>query len=162
MSLPYKDTKPQGAADFYLAINATFRFLLERLGRDGWIRYLHDMGTEYFRPVNMDWCRGRLPAVAAYWREFFAAEPGADVTVHESPGCVEINVHVCPAIRHLRASGRQIVPEYCQHCYHLGQARAAAAGMAMRLEGGNGACRHTYFSDPNVAAQDLARIKEAA
>ena len=33
--LPYQDTKPQGAADFYFAINATFRFIHARLGRVG-------------------------------------------------------------------------------------------------------------------------------
>ena len=30
--LPYTDTKPVGAADFYFAINATFRFVLNKLG----------------------------------------------------------------------------------------------------------------------------------
>ena len=53
-ALPYTDTKPVGAADFYYAINATFRFILQRRGAEGWRRYLAEMGRGYFAPVNGD------------------------------------------------------------------------------------------------------------
>lgn len=160
--LPYVDTKPQGSADFYYATNATFRFLLNRLGRAGWINYLEELGRGYFSPVNDRWRTGGLPSVARYWRAFFAAEPGAKVDVQELPDRVEIHVHECPAIKHLKAGGREIVQEYCQHCYILGTARAEASGLTMRLQGGNGACRHTYAT---VAAalprQEMSDIREA-
>jgi hypothetical protein len=162
-TLPYTDTKPQGSADFYFAVNATFRFILRRLGRDGWIRYLTDLGRDYYAPVNAQWRQGGLRAVAEYWRAFFAAEPGGQVEVVEHGDRVELHVKVCPLIKHLRTHGRVPVPEFCQHCYHLGQARAAAAGLTMRLCGGDGACVHTYA--PAAAAlppQDLALIKENA
>lgn len=160
--LPYTDTKPQGSADFYYAVNATFRFLLQRLGREGWRRYLEELGRGYFEPVNRQWAQGGIPAVARYWRAFFAAEPGAVVDVTEAPDRVEVRVHECPAIKHLKAGGREIVREYCQHCYFLGAARAEAAGLTMRLSGGNGSCCHTYGT-PGAGAppQDLAQIKEA-
>lgn len=160
--LPYTDTKPVGAPDFYYAINATFRFILNRLGREAWVRYLQEMGRGYYAPVNERWRQGGLPAVARYWRAFFAAEPGAKVEVNEAADCVELVVHECPAIKHLRAGGREIVREYCQHCHFLGQARAEAAGLAMRLQGGNGSCRHTYGRAGTLPAeQDLNEIKEA-
>ena len=160
--LPYTDTKPQGSPDFYYAINATFRFLLQRLGGDGWRRYLAEMGRGYFEPVNRQWRLGGLPAVARYWRAFFAAEPGARVEVVEQADRVEVHVHECPAIKHLRAGGREIVREYCQHCYHLGSARAEAAGLTMRLTGGNGSCRHTFARpEAMLPPQDMREIKEA-
>lgn len=160
--LPYPDTKPQGSPDFYYAVNATFRFLLHRLGEDGWRRYLGEMGRGYFEPVNRQWQLGGLPAVARYWRAFFAAEPGARVEVESQADQVEIHVHECPAIKHLRAGGREIVREYCQHCYHLGAARAEAAGLTMRLAGGNGSCRHTFARpEANLPPQDMREIKEA-
>lgn len=160
--LPYTDTKPQGSADFYFATNATFRFLLHRLGADGWRRYLQELGRGYFAPVNRQWQQGGLTAVARYWRAFFAAEPGARVEVVEQPDRVEVRVLECPAIKHLRAGKREIVREFCQHCYHLGSARAEAAGLTMRLSGGNGSCRHT-FALPSAALppQDLKQIEEA-
>ena len=160
--LPYTDTKPQGSADFYYGINATFRFILKRLGREGWIHYLEEMGRGYFAPVNRQWAEGGLIAVARYWRAFFAAEPGAVVEVVELPDRVEVKVRECPAIKHLRAGGRELVREYCQHCYFLGAARAEAAGLTMRLSGGSGSCCHTYArGDAALVPQDLADIKEA-
>lgn len=160
-SLPYTDTKPVGSADFYFATNATFRFILRQLGREGWIRYLQDLGREYYAPVNRQWQAGGLPAVASYWRAFFAAEPGGEVEVKELSDRVELHVRVCPLIKHLRAHGRAPIAEFCQHCYHLGSARAAAAGLTMRLCGGDGACTHTYaLPAANLPAQDPNQIKE--
>lgn len=161
-ALPYRDTKPQGAADFYFATNATFRFLLRRLGEAGWRRYLGDLGRGYFEPVNRQWRQGGLNAVANYWRAFFAAEPGAVVVVTELSDHVEVQVKECPAIKHLRAGGREIVGEYCRHCYHLGAARAEAAGLTMRLAGGNGSCRQTFaLPVAGLPPQDLRQIEEA-
>lgn len=159
--LPYKDTKPQGAADFYFVINATFRFILERLGRPAWIAYLENLAHGYFRPVNDLWRAGGLPGIARYWKAFFAAEPGADVTVSLKPESVAIEIRRCPAIAHLKAGGRAIVPQYCEHCYHLGEARAAAAGFSMRLSGGDGACLHTYQKAGELPPQDMAEIRKA-
>ena len=160
--LPYADTKPQGSPDFFYGINATFRFVLQRLGRDGWQRYLEEMGRDYFTPVNRRWSQGGLKAVARYWRAFFAAEPGAVVEVVEQPDRVEVRVSECPVIKHLRAGGREIVREYCQHCYFLGTARAEAAGLTMRLDGGDGSCCHTYaLPTAGLPPQDMLAIKEA-
>jgi hypothetical protein len=74
-SLPYQDTKPVGAPDFYFAINATFQFIRKRLGEDGLHRYWQDLGDTYFQPVTTAWREKGLPAVARYWRDFFDAEP---------------------------------------------------------------------------------------
>lgn len=158
--LPYLDTKPQGAADFYFAINATFRFIHKRLGRDGWVGYLRELGQNYFASVNQCWRLGGLPEVAAYWRAFFAAEPGAEVDVQEIADTVILDVRKCPAIAHLRAGDREIVPFFCEHCFHLGSARANASGLTMRLEGGGGQCRQTFFNSSEVPPQDMNAIRK--
>ena len=161
-ALPYADTKPVGAADFYFAINATFRFVHRKWGLDGLRQHWKDLGSNYCAPITARWRAGGLPSVAAYWRAFFAAEPGAEVEVNETPEAVTLDVKVCPAIKHLRANGREIVPCFCQHCYFLGEAMAAPAGFTVRLEGGNGSCRQTFLlRSATTAPQDIARIKEA-
>ncbi len=160
--LPYTDTKPVGAADFYFAINATFRFTLGKFGIAGLRDYWTDLGVKYFAPVSARWIEGGLSAVAEYWRAFFAAEPGAEVEVSETTDAVTLDVKVCPAIKHLREHGREIVPCFCQHCYFISEAMAAPAGLTVRIKGGNGACRQKFF--PRAAAtapQDLAQITEA-
>ena len=75
---------------------------------------------------------------------------------------VLLDVKVCPAIKHLRAGGREIVPCFCQHCYFVSEAMAAPAGLTVRIEGGNGSCRQTFAPRAaNLPPQELARIKEA-
>lgn len=162
-ALPYPDNKPVGAGDFYFAINATFAFLHRKFGLNGLQRYWEALGQNYHAPVSARWRSGGLPAVAEYWRAFFAAEPGAEVEVKADPEEVAVEVRVCPAIQHLRAHRREILACFCQHCYFVGEAMAAGADLTMRVEGGNGACRQTFRRrDPALPLQNLARIKEAA
>jgi hypothetical protein len=160
--LPYTDTKPVGAADFYMAVNATFRFVLQKFGVEGLRAYWSDLGARYFAPVTAKWAEGTLPAVAAYWRAFFAAEPGAAVEVNETRDAVTVHVRECPAIKHLRKHQREIVPCFCQHCYFISEAMAAPAGLTVRVEGGNGSCRQIFAPlTAATAPQDLSEIKEA-
>jgi hypothetical protein len=56
--LPYLDTKPVGAADFFTAINATFRFIERKLGRVGLLRYWQELGEKYYAPVAQRWAAG--------------------------------------------------------------------------------------------------------
>jgi len=161
-SLPYTDAKPVGAADFYFAINATFRFILKRFGTDGLRRYWRELGTTYMAPVSTIWKKHGLASVADYWRAFFRAEPGGEVEVTLNNDTVALEVRKCPAIAHLRKGRREIIPCYCQHCYFLGEATAAPAGLTVRVEGGNGSCRQTFFRrNAAIPDQDLTRIKEA-
>jgi hypothetical protein len=160
--LPYTDTKPVGAADFYFAINATFRFVLEKFGMEGLRQYWTDLGRTYFAPVSKNWTTGGLSSVADYWKAFFAAEPGADVEVVAEPKSVVLNVKVCPAIAHLRKNQREIVPCFCQHCYFVTESMAEPAGLTVRIEGGNGSCRQTFLRRmADLPAQEMDKIKEA-
>ncbi|MBB5040232.1 hypothetical protein [Prosthecobacter dejongeii] len=159
-ALPYMDVKPVGAADFYTAVNATFRFIERKLGPAGLRRYWLDLGRHYYAPVTQRWLTGGLASVASHWRAFFTAEPGAEVEVHETDQEVVVEVRTCPAIRFLREHGREIVPCFCQHCYHVNTAMGEAAGIEMRLSGGNGRCTQRfakigYFPEAQKA-EDIA------
>ena len=161
--LPYTDTKPVGAADFYFAVNATFRFIIERLGMDGLRRYWHDLGTRYDAPVSEQWKQGGLHRVAEYWRAFFNAEPGAEVEVIERENEVRVEVRTCPAIKHLRDHGREIVPCFCQHCHFVSEAIAEPAGFTVRVTGGNGSCVQRFFKpDATTEPQRMDDISVAA
>ena len=160
--MPYTDKKPVGAADFYFAINATFRFILKQFGPEGLRRYWTEMGARYYQPVTQKWQQGGLPGVAEYWRAFFKAEPGAEVEVNETTDAVTLQVKVCPAIKHLREHGREVVPGYCQHCYFVCESMAAPAGLTVRVLGGNGSCVQRFVKhEACVEPQNLADIKEA-
>jgi hypothetical protein len=159
--LPYTDSKPVGAADFYFAINATFRFILTRFGLEGLRRYWKDLGSGYFAPVSDRWKAKGLSGIEEYFGAFFNAEPDAKVEIRRSDTMVTVEVKDCPAIRHLRMLDREVVSCFCQHCYFINEAIASPAGFTARVEGGNGSCIQTFQPcSPELAPQDLAMIKE--
>ena len=159
--LPYTDTKPVGAADFYFALNATFRFIERKLGKDALRRYWQGLGTRYYAPVTTQWQAGGLRAVADYWRAFFKAEPGAEVTVEQLADEVVIEVRTCSIIKHLRDNQRAIMPDFCEHCYFVSEAMAQPAGLCARISGGNGRCTQR-FSTQGLPPQDLTSITRCA
>jgi len=133
------------AGDFYFAINATFRFFLEKYGEEALTRYWESLGEDYYAPLSQRFKAGSLDEVEKYWREFFEREPGGEVDVTQTDGRVEIEVRDCPAIRWLRENNREIVPCYCRHCHHVSTAIASKAGLEFLLEGGGGACRQSFL-----------------
>ncbi len=158
--LPYTDSKPVGAADFYAAVNATFRFIAQKFGSEGLRRYWSEMGTRYYAPVTERWRAGGLAAVAEHWHAFFAAEPGAKVEVTQGETEVVVEVRTCPAIAYLREHGREIVPHFCQHCHFVSTAMGAGADIELRVCGGNGTCTQRFakvghFPEPQ-RLQDIA------
>lgn len=157
--LPFTDTKEKGAADFYFCINATFAHIQRTFAEEGLHRYWEDLGRDWMSPVWMRWREGGLDAVAEYMRRSFEVEPGADVIVERHPESVEVEVRTCPALAHLRASGRAPIETYCHHCYVVMNAAARCAGLAVRLEGGNGSCRQWFGVADGAADQDLMEIR---
>ena len=133
------------APDFYFAINATFRHLHDRFGKAALVDYWESLGREYYRGRAQRWREQGPAAIAEDWREYFLKEPHADVeVVVGDDDAVTLNVHVCPAIKHLRDSGRDIVPYFCEHCDHVCGAMAQAAGDAFERTGGMGSCRQRF------------------
>lgn len=156
--LPFADVKDRGAADFYFCINATFAYLADRIGAEGLRRYWGELGRDYMSPVWMRWREGGLDAVAAYLQRSFDVEPGSEARVERDDDAVELTVLRCPAISHLRANGRQPYKDYCQHCYFVFDSAARRAGLAVRVEGGNGSCRQRILPAGLASPQDLSKI----
>ena len=105
--------------------------------------------------ASQRWRGAPLQVLAADWREYLAAEPQAEVEVAVVHDGVELDVKVCPAIKHLRDQGRDIVPYFCEHCDHVGGAMAEAAGYVFQRQGGSGSCRQRFL-------RPSARLKEAS
>ena len=132
------------APDFYFAVNATFRWVHANWGEGGLLAYWQALGREHFAGVTRRFQAEGLEGVHEYWQNFFAEEPGAEFTVTTEADRVLLDVRVCPAIKHLREHGREIMPLYCRHCTEVSQAMCEAAGIEVRVEGGGGACRQLF------------------
>lgn len=156
--LPYRDIKPTGAAGFYLGINATFRFIQDTYGSQALRQYWQDLGNRYFAPVSRLWSRRGLAGVADYWREFFTAEPGAEAVVTLASDHVIVNVKSCPAISHLRHCQREIMPDFCEHCYWVSSAIGRSSDISVVVKGGDGACVQEFFRSGSGRAQNLEDI----
>jgi hypothetical protein len=157
-TLPYRDIKPTGAAGFYLGINATFRFIHDTYGAEALRQYWRDLGSRYFAPVSKIWSEGGLAGVGRYWRDFFGAEPGAEVAVTSEFDRVIVQVARCPAIQHLKNSQREIMPDFCEHCYWVSRAIGQASGISLVVRGGNGTCRQEFFHSCAGEVQKLEDI----
>ena len=132
------------APDFYFAINATFRWIYDNWGEEGLVDYWERLGHEHFAAVTERFRQGGLEAVREYWCEFFNEEPGGDVSVDLVGDQVVLDIRTCPAVKHLREHGREVMPLYCRHCYHVSQAIGDGADLAVRVEGGGGSCRQLF------------------
>jgi hypothetical protein len=132
------------APDFYFVVNSTARHINDAYGKDALIAYWRALGREYYNQRVANWRTGGLPALASDWLEYFLEEPGADVRVSVEPATVQLDIQVCPAIKHLRDSQREIVPYFCEHCDHICGAMAEAANLKFDRTGGMGACIQTF------------------
>jgi hypothetical protein len=116
------------APDFYFAVNATFRHIHDRFGKAALVDYWESLGREYYGARAARWRDEGPAAIAEDWRQYFLKEPQAEVDVIVEDQAVTLDVRVCPAIKHLRECGREIVPYFCEHCDHTCGAMAQAAG----------------------------------
>jgi hypothetical protein len=132
------------APDFYFTVNAIFRHLHDRYGKAALIEYWRSLGREYYAKRCQRWRAGGPEALAADWRDYFAQEPQAEVEISVQADGVLLDVRVCPAIKHLRDCGRDVVPYYCEHCDHVCAAMAEPSGYAFQRTGGMGACRQRF------------------
>lgn len=132
------------APDFYFAVNATARHILGEYGKEVLVDYWRSLGREYYAARIDRWREGGAAAIAEDWREYFLHEPNADVLTTTSGAVAELDIRTCPAIKHLRDSGREILDCYCEHCDHTCGAMAQAAGYRFERTGGMGSCRQRF------------------
>jgi hypothetical protein len=132
------------APDFYFALNAIFRHIHDRYGMPALTTYWQELGRSYNPGRLQRWRDLGLDEVAADWRRYFAAEPGADVQVEREGNTVRLDIRICPAIKHLREQQRDIVPYFCEHCDRVCGAMAGETGYRFERTGGMGACKQTF------------------
>jgi hypothetical protein len=133
------------APDFYFCVNATARHIHDAYGKDVLIEYWQSLGREYYARRASAWRKGGPQAIADDWQNYFLNEPGAEVEVALNADQVTLDISVCPAIKHLRESGREIVPYFCEHCDHTCGSMAKLAGYRFERTGGMGACHQLFI-----------------
>jgi hypothetical protein len=146
-----------GAPDFYFAVNAIFRHIHDRHGKAALIRYWRELGRDYYRGRIQRWRDGGPSEIVADWTRYFAEEPGAVVESQADANSATLHVCVCPAIKHLRESQRDIVPYFCEHCDHVVGAMAHEAGYHFERTGGMGECQQRFVR-LTISARDNPEV----
>jgi hypothetical protein len=133
-----------GAPDFFFAVNATFRHILENYGEEALHRYWEEMGREHYRAVTEAMQERSLVALQEHWEQLFPEEPGSEVETALEDGCLTLTVKTCPAILHLKANDREVLPVYCDHCRYVSQGLCEPAGVRVEVTGGGGSCVQVF------------------
>ncbi len=141
------------APDFYFVVNSTARHIHDEYGMDVLIDYWRSLGREYYAKRAAAWRDGGPQAIADDWRQYFLHEPGAEVQLSVDDDLVNLDVQVCPAIKHLRACNREIVPYFCDHCDHTCGSMAEQAGYGFQRTGGMGSCQQRFYSLTSVSKE---------
>jgi hypothetical protein len=129
------------APDFYFVNNAMFRHIHDRYGMDALVGYWRSIGEGFYATRAARWKALGTVEIARDWIVYFAEEPQADVQVTSDETSVDLDVRVCPAIKHLRDHGRDIVPYFCNHCDEVTSAMVEPIGYRFERTGGMGSCR---------------------
>lgn len=137
-----------GAPDFFFAVNATFKHILNNYGEEALHRYWEEMGREHYARVTEAIRERGLEALREHWDELFPEEPDSEVNTCLQGGTLTLTVAVCPAILHLQRNGREILPVYCEHCVHVSRGMCDPAGVSVEVEGGMGSCVQRFVSAP--------------
>jgi hypothetical protein len=140
------------APDFYFCVNAIARHMHEHYGHDVLVDYWRSLGREYYNDRAKSWISGGPEALANDWRRYFLNEPGAVVDISADDAQVKLDIRVCPAIKHLHESGREIVPYFCEHCDHTCSSMAELAGYSFERRGGMGSCEQFFRRDSATGA----------
>lgn len=149
------------APDFYFAINAIFRHIHDRFGKNALVDYWQKMGTEHYAQRWQAWQRGGLDAIASDWRAYFDKEPGADVAITQKADRVILDVHTCPAIAHIKKNDRDLVPYFCEHCDVINTAMTNGSGHQFTRTGGMGTCQQQFITLTHTAAEPSSAITKA-
>ena len=142
------------APDFYFGVNAMFRHIHDQYGMETLVDYWRSLGREFYQQRNARWREGGPAAIADDWKAYFANEPQAEVETRAEGDAATLDVRVCPAIKHLRDHGRDIVPYFCEHCDHVCGAMAEQAGYDFQRDGGMGSCRQQFIKRRSQVGED--------
>ena len=134
------------APDFYFGVNATFRYIYEREGYDALVTYWQNLGRDYYQSRWERWRDNSLQNLADDWENYFQHEPQSQVSVttDQTSQSVLLDIHVCPAIKHLNDNSREIMPHFCEHCDHITGAMAQKSGYRFQRTGGMGTCQQQF------------------
>ena len=120
--------------DFHLSMDAGVEYLGTRFGTEAVERYLQEYAFAYYAPLIKQIKSEGIAPLEEYLRATYAAEEAADelAIVREGEG-LRVLVRECPAVRHIRTSGREVSRWYRLTTQTVMETIALATGFRFAL-----------------------------
>lgn len=121
--------------DFHSSLNMGVEYLGSRFGEDALRAYLTRYVRHVYRPL-LEAVRARgLPALEEHIRETYRKEKAPDaVETALRDGTLEVRIRYCPAVRHLRETGRRVSAWFPYTTGAVMEAVAGETGLRFEME----------------------------
>ncbi len=131
--------------DFHSSLNMAMQYVGEKFGTAVLTRFLTEYTEAVYQPVFAAVQAEGLPAIARWIADTYRTEKSeAAVTLKSEENRLTVTVHYCPAVKHLRATGRQVSPYYSYSTSVVMAVVAGYAGAEFALQ---------YYDEETGAAQ---------
>ncbi len=137
--------------DFHSSMNMGIHYLGERFGQEAVEMYLTRYTMHVYRPVIEKICLMGLSAIEETLRETYEKEKAADALVlTRTSDSLTVHVRYCPAVRHLRQTGRIVSPWYrytTETVMRILAEKAGAVFSMIQYDEETGAACYTFTMD---------------
>jgi len=113
--------------DFYGALAEAIAYLDATYGPEATADYLTQVGRQAYAALIDEMKREGLAAMACHLTDVFSKEQGR-FRLHYEPDRLLLEVDECPAIRHLKNSGRFFSDRFCESTVQVNAAICSSAG----------------------------------
>lgn len=121
--------------DFHSSMNMAIQYLDERFGAAAVQEYLRCYTDHVFIHTIGDIRRNGLPVIKNLIEETYRREKATDaVTIGLAPNVLSVTVFYCPAVKHLRSTGRGISPLFKLTTQTVMEELAKKSGFSFRMD----------------------------
>lgn len=97
--------------DFHLATDTTIRYVLENHGEDFLRELFRRTAQRVYRDIYQQLKQGNARPLREHWEYYYTRE-GGGYSVTEQENGFQFEVHDCPAVRHLKERGVEVVDSF--------------------------------------------------
>ena len=129
--------------DFHLATSATISYVLDEFGKPFLRELFRRTAQEVYRDIYENLKAGNSEPLLEHW-EYYMKREGGDFELDRRDDKVELNVRICPAVRHLRKQGKEPTPNFCLQTVLMNDAWSIGTPFSIKTAvSGEGSCRQT-------------------
>lgn len=135
--------------DFHKITSFSLQYLLREFGLEAMEQFLRINARNIYKPLIAAASVGGVPVIEKHFRDIFMIENGDFDLYWEAGDVLVLEVHKCPAIQHLKASGFPVMEKFCVSTRITNEEICAGAGLKCSVEYDqeNGCCVQKFWEE---------------